>query len=91
VLKACLEYAETGKSEAGTVTVREADSEFEQLDGAGYHSSRSAPDRDRLWQQVLVRLQWNIYRIWPTDWFQNSEEQLGRLLRHLDTLLQNDL
>jgi very-short-patch-repair endonuclease len=132
VLKAYLEYAETGNIEAGTVTVREADSEFEQLvgdrlrekgfevvpqvgvagyfidlavkhpkrsgfvlgiecDGAGYHSSRSARDRDRLRQQVLERLQWNIYRIWSTDWFQNPEEQLGRLLRHLDTLLRNDL
>jgi len=62
-----------------------------ECDGASYHSSRSARDRDRLRQQVLERLQWNIYRIWSTDWFQNPREELQRLLRHLERLLGEEL
>ncbi len=59
-----------------------------ECDGATYHSSRSARDRDRLRQEVLERLHWNIYRIWSTDWFHNPEEELRRLLGHMDKLLR---
>lgn len=131
VLKAYLEYAETGRLETGFTSGREPDSEFEELvrdrlqekgfevvpqvgiagyfidlavkhpkrsgfvlgiecDGASYHSSRSARDRDRLRQQILERLQWNIYRIWSTDSFQNPEEELQRLLQHLGRLVGED-
>jgi len=61
-----------------------------ECDGASYHSSRSARDRDRLRQQVLERLKWNIYRIWSTDWFQNPEEELRRLLGCLEGLLRDE-
>jgi very-short-patch-repair endonuclease len=54
------------------------------------HSSRGARDRDRLRQLVLESLNWNIYRIWSTDWFQNPQEELRRLLSHLDRLAGND-
>ena len=60
-----------------------------ECDGAGYHSSRSARDRDRLRQQVLERLQWNIYRIWSTDWFDSPSQELGKLLLYLDRLVAN--
>jgi very-short-patch-repair endonuclease len=58
-----------------------------ECDGATYHSSRSARDRDRLRQEVLERLEWNIYRIWSTDWFHNPDEALRRLLSHINTTL----
>ena len=58
-----------------------------ECDGAGYHFDRSARDRDRLRQEVLERLQWKIYRIWSTDWFDNPDEELRRLLDHIDKLL----
>jgi len=38
-----------------------------ECDGATYHSSKSARDRDRLREEVLIGLKWNIYRIWSTD------------------------
>lgn len=50
-----------------------------ECDGATYHSSRSARDRDRLRQAVLEGLGWRIHRIWSTDWFRNSEQQYRRL------------
>ncbi|MBK8646798.1 MAG: hypothetical protein IPN16_09715 [Gemmatimonadetes bacterium] len=40
-----------------------------ECDGMTYHSGLSARDRDRLRQQVLEGLGWNIHRIWSTDWF----------------------
>lgn len=55
-----------------------------ECDGASYHSSRSARDRDRLRQQVLEDRQWNIHRIWSTDWFKSPQEQLKRTLAAIE-------
>src|SRR5262249_364869 len=38
-----------------------------ECDGATYHSSATARDRDRLRQEVLEQLGWRICRIWSTD------------------------
>jgi hypothetical protein len=35
-----------------------------ECDGYMYHSSRTARDRDRLREQVLVGLGWRLHRIW---------------------------
>ncbi len=51
-----------------------------ECDGAMYHSSRSARDRDRLRQQVLEGLGWRIHRIWSTDWFRNPMRELKRVV-----------
>ncbi|WP_094227780.1 DUF3320 domain-containing protein [Methanolobus psychrotolerans] len=45
-----------------------------ECDGAKYHSSRVARDRDRLRQQILENLGWTIYRIWSTDWYRNKKD-----------------
>ncbi len=49
-----------------------------ECDGAAYHSSRSARDRDRLRQAVLEDNGWVIHRIWSTDWYQRPQEQLRK-------------
>ena len=51
-----------------------------ECDGAAYHSSRNARDRDRLRQEVLERMGWKFYRIWSTDWFRNKAVEKDRLL-----------
>lgn len=51
-----------------------------ECDGAAYHSSRSARDRDRLRQGVLEGLGWTFHRIWSTDWFRNRAEALQRVV-----------
>lgn len=51
-----------------------------ECDGATYHSSATARDRDRLRQQVLEGLGWSICRIWSTDWVQNRERQIQRVI-----------
>ncbi len=50
-----------------------------ECDGASYHSSRSARDRDRLRQAVLEEHGWIIHRIWSTDWFLRPEEELAKV------------
>ncbi|MFF3686192.1 DUF3320 domain-containing protein [Streptomyces sp. NPDC002187] len=40
-----------------------------ECDGAMYHSSKAARDRDRLREQVLNGLGWRLYRIWGPDWY----------------------
>lgn len=42
-----------------------------ECDGATYHSSHTARDRDRLRQQILEKLGWRIARVWSTDWFKH--------------------
>lgn len=51
-----------------------------ECDGASYHSSPTARDRDRLRQQQLENLHWRFHRIWSTDWFMRKEEELERAL-----------
>ncbi|MER0240085.1 DUF3320 domain-containing protein [Fulvimarina sp. MAC8] len=55
-----------------------------ECDGASYHSSRSARDRDRLRQAVLEDHGWIIHRIWSTDWFQRPQEQLERTVTAIE-------
>lgn len=50
-----------------------------ECDGASYHSSASARDRDRLRQEVLEDLRWKFHRIWSTDWFKNRDAEIKRL------------
>jgi very-short-patch-repair endonuclease len=54
-----------------------------ECDGAGYHSSKSARDRDRIRQEILESMGWNIYRIWSTDWFKHRKEEELRLQKAL--------
>ncbi len=61
-----------------------------ECDGASYHSSRSARDRDRLRQEVLEGLGWNIYRIWSTDWFKDSDGEFKRLLEAIEEAKSNN-
>lgn len=50
-----------------------------ECDGAAYHSSRYARDRDRLRQAILERRGWSLHRIWSTDWFYRREREVEKL------------
>lgn len=56
-----------------------------ECDGANYHRSRSARDRDRLRQAVLEDRGWIIHRIWSTDWFQLPEVELKKALAVIES------
>ena len=49
-----------------------------ECDGASYHSSATARDRDRLRQEHLERLGWTFHRIWSQDWFFHREAETAR-------------
>ena len=51
-----------------------------ECDGATYHSSRAARDRDRLREQVLKERGWKLHRIWSTDWFINPQQAKAKLI-----------
>lgn len=55
-----------------------------ECDGAAYHQSETARDRDRLREEVLRRLGWRIHRVWSTDWFKWREGQVERLLKLIE-------
>ncbi|MCP4650465.1 MAG: DUF4011 domain-containing protein [PVC group bacterium] len=60
-----------------------------ECDGATYHSSIYARDRDRLKEEVIVRRGWNIHRIWSTDWFKNRKKEINRLNERLKILSES--
>ena len=64
-----------------------------ETDGATYHSSKSARDRDLLRQSILEDHGWVFHRIWSTDWIQNpvrvKEKLVSALDDRLNTLLTN--
>jgi very-short-patch-repair endonuclease len=62
-----------------------------ECDGAAYHSSRSARDRDRLRQEVLEGLGWRLHRIWSSDWFRNPDRETQRLLSAIEQALANSV
>lgn len=62
-----------------------------ECDGASYHASPTARDRDRLRQQHLEALGWTFHRIWSTDWFLRRDEEIERmLLRYRKAVRRSD-
>lgn len=51
-----------------------------ECDGAPFHSSKSARDRDRLRQEQLERLGWRFHRIWSTDWYRAGKKEEKKLI-----------
>ena len=49
-----------------------------ECDGVNYASANAARDRDRLRQEVLEGLGWNMHRIWSRDWVEDRNRELRR-------------
>lgn len=58
-----------------------------ECDGATYHSSRTARERDRLRQSVLEDMGWTIYRIWSTDWIKDQKNEEEKLVNAIEKAL----
>lgn len=61
-----------------------------ECDGAMYHSSRAARDRDRLREAVLRDLGWKLHRIWGTDWYRNRRDAMARLRTAVEAACADD-
>lgn len=59
-----------------------------ECDGATYHSSYTARDRDRLRQQQLESLGWIFHRIWSTDWYLRKDEEVKRAQRAFERAVE---
>lgn len=60
-----------------------------ECDGATYHRSATARDRDKVRAAVLEGLGWNLLRIWSTDWFVDQARETERLHAQLELILEN--
>lgn len=58
-----------------------------ECDGATYHRSATARDRDKLREQVLRGLGWDIVRIWSTDWWIDADGTAEKIHQRLSDLL----
>lgn len=57
-----------------------------ECDGAAYHSSKTARDRDRIRQSVLEDLGWTIHRIWSPDWSSNKKQEIQAIMEKVPPL-----
>ena len=51
-----------------------------ECDGATYHGTPTARDRDRLRDRTLRTFGWRIHRIWSRDWFRRRSTEIERLV-----------
>ena len=59
-----------------------------ECDGASYHSSRTARERDRLRQAVLESMGWKLYRVWSTDWVKDPVTEGEHLVAAVEQALK---
>ncbi|HEX2977894.1 MAG TPA: AAA domain-containing protein [Candidatus Babeliales bacterium] len=50
-----------------------------ECDGPSYHSSYNARMNDRMRQEILKKLGWNVYRIWSQHWLSHKEEIMDQI------------
>lgn len=60
-----------------------------ECDGATYHRSATARDRDKVRQSVLEGLGWKILRVWSTDWWTNKKGSIEELNTSLTSLYES--
>jgi very-short-patch-repair endonuclease len=62
-----------------------------ECDGAMYHSSKVARDRDRLRHEVLEGLGWTLHHIWGTAWYRHRDAEIEKLRLKLEELSASPL
>ncbi|MEH6735024.1 MAG: DUF4011 domain-containing protein [Shewanella sp.] len=58
-----------------------------ECDGATYHSSPSARDRDRVRHIILENLGWHLIRLWSTDFFIDADSAIDKIHARLEQQL----
>lgn len=60
-----------------------------ECDGAAFHSSKSARERDIHRQRYLESRGWKIMRIWSRHWWKNPNEEINKIELKLNELKSN--
>ncbi|MCM2532784.1 AAA domain-containing protein [Neobacillus pocheonensis] len=61
-----------------------------ECDGAMYHSSANAKERDVYRQRFLESRGWTIERIWSRNWWKNSSAEMERIDQKIKELLKSE-
>lgn len=61
-----------------------------ECDGAMYHSSRDARERDVYRQEFLESKGWTILRIWSRNWWRNPARELERIEHRIRELVEKE-
>ncbi|MFS0864333.1 AAA domain-containing protein [Fredinandcohnia sp. 179-A 10B2 NHS] len=61
-----------------------------ECDGAMYHSSANAKERDVYRQKFLENRGWNIERIWSRNWWKNPTGEIERIDQKIKELLKSE-
>ncbi|MEH7482196.1 AAA domain-containing protein [Neobacillus drentensis] len=61
-----------------------------ECDGAMYHSSKNAKERDVYRQRFLESRGWTIERIWSRNWWKNSSAEMERIVQKVKELLRTE-
>ena len=61
-----------------------------ECDGAMYHSTFNARERDKIRQAKLEDLGWTLFRVWSTDWWVNKSAAFSQLNILLTKHLEED-
>lgn len=59
-----------------------------ECDGATYHSSKSARERDITRQRLLESRGWTILRIWSRNWWKDSSAEVHRIDSELQKIVE---
>jgi len=57
-----------------------------ECDGAAFHSSKSARERDIFRQRYLESRGWNIIRIWSKDWWTNPQREIEKIVNRVNEI-----
>jgi superfamily I DNA and/or RNA helicase/very-short-patch-repair endonuclease len=60
-----------------------------ECDGATYHSSKSARERDIHRQRYLESRGWKIARIWSRNWWRNPQDEIDKIEKLLSSYLSS--
>ncbi len=62
-----------------------------ECDGAAYHSSHTARERDRIRQEVLENYGWKLYRIWSQHWFDHRDDVVDDIDQEVKQILKRTI
>lgn len=59
-----------------------------ECDGAMYHSSKTARERDVMRQRFLEKRGWTIERIWSRNWWKRPQDEVARIEKKIQELMR---